>query len=188
MRPELKLLKAILYEIEQVFVNLLFIFWELRSCRFQRYLTRKQKCCKRGAKAGFKFAIFFKKCVFSKYLFSHEEMITWQRMKKIGNYRIYAYSKFQQNRIIFGRVTALLILVPKKEKTVFFSFKQKYWIFRMKFSYNMWNLLFKMLSLNFSQIIAKTNHLEQIQNLTFFWQFGTFLWFKQTHSFIFWHC
>ena len=38
----------------------------------------------------------------------------------------------------------------------------------MKFSYNMWNLLFEMLSLNFSQIIAKTNHLEQIQNLTFF--------------------
>ena len=111
---------------------------------------------------------FFKKCVFSKYLFSHEEMITWQRMKKIVNYRIYAYSKFQQNRIIFGRVTALLILVPKKEKTVFFSLKQKYWIFRMKFSYNMWNLLFEMFSLNFSQIIAKTNHLEQIQNLTFF--------------------
>ena len=108
----LKLLKIVLYEIEEVFVNLLDIFWKLSSCPSQQYLAQEKIYSLRGSTPHFKFETFFKKSVFSKYLFCHEEMYTWQRRKKIGSHRIYLYIKFQRNRIIFEWVTGLYILVP----------------------------------------------------------------------------
>ena len=161
--PILDLLKAVLYKIEKVFINVLHIFRKLSSCRSQQYLTREKKFSLGGLPPNLNLTFFSKIISFFEISFFAWRNVYLTKNKKhrqSSNLCMYQISAKSDN---IWKSYGSLIFSAKKRKKQFFSYKgKKKWYLMIVFKYNKLNLLVSISSQRFIPIMAWVRNLEQI--------------------------